>query len=215
MRVRMGDGDSPLILIGDACRGLSDNGRHVSEARLDVSIERRGVDGGVEVLNGRWDVDAEARALTEDGTTRTRFVGDLERIGLEARRAEGTRAFGVGVSGGVDTSLSVLVGVIASRGHSRSNEGVDGDGGNFDDGWRDNKGSLGLAGEPCLETGTLISGNWRWTFLVLCRVGEMRTSVLEEEEPGVADCDFGDGRAWDDVCKAGDDIDANRNDGVI
>ena len=95
---------------------------------------------------------------------------------------------------------------------------MDGDGGSFDDGWRDNKGSLGVAGasdELCLETGTLISGNWRWTFLVLCRVGEMRASVLEEEEPGIADCDFGDGRAWDDVCKAGDDIDACRNDGVI
>ena len=43
--------------------------------------------------------------------------------------------------------------MIASRGRSRCNEGVDGDGGNFDDGWRDNKGSLELAGasgELCL-----------------------------------------------------------------
>ena len=121
MRVQIGDGDFPLISMGDACRGLS-VGRRVSEAR-------RGVDGGVGVLgdvNGRWDVDAGVRGLTEDGTTRTRFVGDLERIlGLEARRAGGTIvedldvclarwAFGVGVSGGVGTSLSVLVGVIAS-----------------------------------------------------------------------------------------------------
>lgn len=73
MRVQMGDGDS--------------------EVRLDVSMERRGVGGGVGVLgdvNGRWDVDAEVRALTEDGMACTRFVGDLERIGLEARRAGGT-----------------------------------------------------------------------------------------------------------------------------
>lgn len=41
----------------------------------------------------------------------------------------------------------------------------------------------------------------------------MRASVLEEEEPGMADCEFGDGSACDDVCKAGDDIE--RNDGVI
>lgn len=87
------------------------------------------------------------------------------------------------------------------------------EGDDFDDGW-----SLELAvasGILCLETGTLISGDWRWTFLVLCLVGEMRTSVLEEEEPGIADCDFGEGRAWDDVCKARDDIDACGNDGVI
>jgi hypothetical protein len=99
-------------------------------------------------------------------------------------------------------------------GRSRCNEGVDGDGGIFGDGWRDNIELAGASGELCLETGTLISGDWRWTFLVLCRVGEMRASVLEEEEPGIADCDFGDGRAWDDVCKAGDDSDACRNDGV-
>ena len=42
----------------------------------------------------------------------------------------------------------------------------------------------------------------------------MRTSAVEEEEPGMAGCDFGDGRACDDVCKAGVDIDARRNDGV-
>ena len=86
----MGEGDSPLISIGDACRGLSIDGRHVSEARLDVSMERRGVGESVDDVNGGWDVDAEVRALTEDGTTRTRFVGDLERIGLEARRTGGT-----------------------------------------------------------------------------------------------------------------------------
>lgn len=90
MLVQMGDGDSPLISIGDACRGFSVGGRRVSEARLDISMERRGVDGGVGVLgdvNGRWDVEAEVRALIEDGTTRTRFVGD---IGLEERKAGGT-----------------------------------------------------------------------------------------------------------------------------
>ena len=32
----------------------------------------------------------------------------------------------------------------------------------------------------------------------------MTTSVLEEEEPGITDCDFGDARVWDDVCKAGE-----------
>ena len=69
------------------------------------------------------------------------------------------------------------------------------------DGWRDNKWSLGLAG----ASGELFSGDW-WTFLVLCRVGEMTTSVLEEEEPGIV----GDGRAWEDVCKAGDDRESRR-----
>jgi hypothetical protein len=72
-------GDSPLISIGDVCRGLSVDGRCVSEARLDVSTEHRGVDGEVGVLgdvNKRWDVDSKVRALTEDGTTCTRLVGD-------------------------------------------------------------------------------------------------------------------------------------------
>ena len=72
------------------------------------------------------------RVLTEDGMARTRFVGDLERIGLEAG---GTIlwGFGVGVSGGVDISLSVLV-ASRPRACSRCNEGVDGDGGDFGDG---------------------------------------------------------------------------------
>ena len=90
---------------------------------------------------------------------------------------------------------------------------MDEDGGNFDDGW-----FLELAGawgEQCLETGTLISGDWRWTFPILCLMGELRTSVSEEEEPGIADCGLGDGRAWDDICKAGDGIDVCRNDGVM
>lgn len=90
-------------------------------------------------------------------------------------------------------------------GRSRCNEGVEGDGGSFNDGWRDNKELAGVLGEP----GTLVSGDWRWPLLVLCRVGEMRASVLEEEEPGC------DGRGWDDVCRAGDDIEACRSDGVI
>ena len=65
-----------------------------------------------------------------------------------------------------------------------------------------------MLGELWLDRGTLISGNWVWTFLVLCRVEEMRASVLEEEEPG-------DESACNDVCKASDDIDAWRtNDGV-
>ena len=107
MREQMKDGDSPVISFGDASRGLSIDGRRLTEARPETSI---GVHG-VGVVNGGWDVDPEVRALTEDERTRTRFVGDL---GLEA---EGmiVWAFRVGVSGGVDTSLSVLlVGVTAS-----------------------------------------------------------------------------------------------------
>lgn len=89
------------------------------------------MDGDIGV---RGDVEAEVRALTEDGTTRTLFVGELEPLGLEARRARGAiveLTFGVGVSGGVDT---VLDGVIRSRGRSRSDERVGGDGGKFGDG---------------------------------------------------------------------------------
>ena len=85
-------GESSLLSIGDVCRGLSVDGRRVSETRRDRSMKHRGVGGGVGVLgdvSGRWDVDAEVRALTEDGTTRTLFVGDSERIGLEARNAAG------------------------------------------------------------------------------------------------------------------------------
>lgn len=194
---------------------------------------RRGVGEGDEGVKGRWDVEAEVRPPTEGVTIRTLSDGDLERIGLEACRVGGTIvedldeclaswAFGVGVSGGVDTSLRVVVGVIGSRRRSRGeccNERVDGDGGKpFDDRWWGNEGSLaiGALDELCLDTnwtGPLISVDW--VFLVLCRVGVMRTSAVEEEEPGTADCDFGDGRACDDVCKAGVDIDARRKDGVI
>ena len=76
--------------------------------------------GGVEDGN-------EVRAPTEEETTRTRFDGDLERIGLEALRVGRTItedldvcltswALGVRISGEVDTSLPVLVGVVGSRG---------------------------------------------------------------------------------------------------
>lgn len=122
----MGEGDSPLMLIGDTWRGLSVDGRRVSEARRDVSIGRRGVDGDGGVVKGRWDIDVEIRPLVEGVTTRTRFDGDLERIGLEVRSVGGTTvedldefltswAFGVGVLGGFDTSLRVRVGVTGSR----------------------------------------------------------------------------------------------------
>jgi hypothetical protein len=75
----MGEGDPPLISIEDARRGISVDGRRsVYEACLDVSMEREGVNGGLEEDNGRCGVDAEVRALTEDETTRTRFDGDLE-----------------------------------------------------------------------------------------------------------------------------------------
>ena len=93
---------------------------------------------------------------------------------------------------------------------------MDGGKGAFDTGWRDNEGSAGASGELCLEPEVVISGDWGCTFLDLCRVGEMRRSLLED--PGVADGDFGDFGDFvdgDEVCKAGDDIDAWRSDGVI
>jgi hypothetical protein len=38
--------------------------------------------------------------------------------------------------------------------------------------------------------------------------------AVEEEDAGTADCDFGEGMAWDDKCNAGVDIVACRNEGV-
>lgn len=53
MRVRMRKGDSSLTSIGDACRELSVDGQRVSEARLDASMDRRGVVRGVGDVNGK------------------------------------------------------------------------------------------------------------------------------------------------------------------
>lgn len=49
---------------------------------------------------------------------------------------------------------------------------------------------------------------------ILSLGGETRIDVVDEDDTGTADCDFGEGMAWDDKCKAGEDIVACRNDGV-
>ena len=126
----MGEGDSVLI---EAWLGLVDGRRNASEARLDESMKRRGVDG----VGGRWDVDTEVKV-----------DGDL--VGLEARGvADWVFGVRIGVSGGVGASLRVRGGCL---GGERCNEGVDAG---------DDNGSLGASGELCLESSgaePLISG---------------------------------------------------------
>lgn len=48
-----------------------------------------------------------------------------------------------------------------------------------------------------------------------CRAGVISASAPEDDDAGTTDCDFGDGNACEDKCKAGDDLDARRIDGVI
>jgi len=49
-----------------------------------------------------------------------------------------------------------------------------------------------------------------------CRAGVTGASVPEDDDAGTTDCDLGDGNnACGDKCKAGDDLDAWRIDGVI
>lgn len=48
-----------------------------------------------------------------------------------------------------------------------------------------------------------------------CLAGVTSASTAEDDDAGTIDCDFGDGNAWEDKCKAGDDLDAWRIDGVI
>lgn len=47
-----------------------------------------------------------------------------------------------------------------------------------------------------------------------CRAGVASASAPEDDDAGTTDCDLGDGNAWEDKCKAGDDLDAWRIDGV-
>lgn len=49
----------------------------------------------------------------------------------------------------------------------------------------------------------------------LSRVGETSASLLEEEEAGIADRDFGEGIGCEERCRAGDDIDPCLRDGVM
>ena len=58
-------------------------------------------------------------------------------------------------------------------------------------------------------------GGCRLTLRALGRVGDARTSAFDELDARAAGWDLGDGRAWDERCKAGDDMDAWRSDGVM
>lgn len=75
-----------------------------------------------------------------------------------------------------------------------------------------------------LEGGLLESGDglgvslevgWRLTRRDRARVGETRWSVLDADDALTAGCDVGDGKACDERCRAGDDIEASRIDGVM
>jgi hypothetical protein len=64
--------------------------------------------------------------------------------------------------------------------------------------------------------GILISfegGCWKLDLRVLSFGGETRTEVVDEDDAGTAGCNFGEGMAWDDKCKAGEDVEACRNEG--
>jgi hypothetical protein len=50
---------------------------------------------------------------------------------------------------------------------------------------------------------------------VRCPAGVTNVSGPEDDDAGTPDCDFGDGNACEDKCKAGDDLDAWRIDGVM
>lgn len=45
-------------------------------------------------------------------------------------------------------------------------------------------------------------------------MGETSASLPDEDDAGIADLEFGDGKACDERCKTGDETDAWRNDGV-
>lgn len=51
--------------------------------------------------------------------------------------------------------------------------------------------------------------------LDLSRFGETKISTTEEEETGIAGRELGEGKAGEDKCKVGDDIEAWRMEGVI
>lgn len=50
---------------------------------------------------------------------------------------------------------------------------------------------------------------------VLFLAGETKASLVEDDDAGMADWDFGDGNACDARCNAGDDIEASLRDGVV
>ena len=52
-----------------------------------------------------------------------------------------------------------------------------------------------------------MSGRVGWTVVRLVRVGVTRTSLLDEDEAGIAGCDLGEGIACEEWCKEGNDID--------
>lgn len=59
------------------------------------------------------------------------------------------------------------------------------------------------------------SGTCELALRDLSRVGETNASLVDEEDAGIAGRDLGDGKACDDRCKAGEDMEANLRDGVV
>ena len=46
------------------------------------------------------------------------------------------------------------------------------------------------------------------------RVGDTKASLPDADDAGIADLEFGEGRACDDRCNAGEEIEAWRSEGV-
>lgn len=212
---RLSDGDlAPeglLAVSNDGLRACSpDTRRGISTEGLRVASNegRRGLGGPGE---DKLEVDEEVkpRWLVGD-TTRDRVrtgtgLPPRERIGDEGESSYLEPEGGVGVSGGLGgrseywLERSPYVGAC--------NVAVEADAGGILTG-------CDLVGRCRVSAWADDAGGCRLDRLDLSRVGETRAALELEEEIGMEGLDFGDGKACDDKCNAGEDMEPIRREGV-
>jgi hypothetical protein len=185
-----------------------------------------------EVERGRCDADAEDRPRR--GVTTRRFEGERGRMGLVPRGVVGVRGglsgawaaldderiwprepdIGVGVSGGLGgrsrVDLEGVWGELATRVGAVGPETMALRGLDCVARCRDIRSLAGVGGRSL----RFLCSGWRLGRLVLSRNGDTSASLVDDDEAGIADCDFGDGSACEYRCRAGDDMEPCRRVGA-
>lgn len=226
MEGRRGPSIDVLLGVGE---GLGESGRCVAEAddrpRWEGLTTR---DVRVDGDRARIGIGLEPRGVGVVGE----LASELMTAVLEEVRMEWPRGMGVGVSGGLGRSSLGRVGVVKVSDNAlfvKRREGEDGDDGiaggldlvarcreeilEFESACPFIRLSrLGIKGAGAL---TSLFCGCKLALLDLSREGDTRAALKLEEEAGTADCDFGEGNAWDERCRAGDDIDPWRKEGVM
>jgi hypothetical protein len=192
----------------------------------ELKPRRFGVDGPPIRLEGGW-TGVDARGVGELGGL---WSGRCPLLEAAIRFVEAElswwreRGIGVGVSGGLGGTCERFVGVSGEGKTARFVKGRD-----VEEVLVFKGGGLGLVRDEAFGValtlprdgsrvgirgiGPLISFVVGWAFGGRDRDGETSAELEDDDEAGTADRDFGDGKAWEDKCNAGEDIVAWRMEG--